>query len=175
MLNPEIQSFFNQKNIQSYKNLALNPILFKAGLAKDLPLAALIGVNLEKLNDEYCELTVPYRFLNKNPFNTTYWAVLGMVAEMASGALLLMYTHKSKPSVSTFVIATEAKFIKRAIGITRFKCDQGHEIAEKVYRTCQTFEGEEIKCKTLAYNENDEVVAEFHFTWGIKARKDKKK
>ncbi|MCO5234500.1 MAG: DUF4442 domain-containing protein [Chitinophagales bacterium] len=175
MLNSEVQSFFNRKNIQSYKNLVLNPILFKAGLARDLPLAALTGVKMEKLNEEYCELTVPYRFLNKNPFDTTYWAVLGMVAEMASGALLLMYTYKSQPSVSTFVVATEAKFIKRALGITRFKCDQGLEIAEKVYQTCQTFEGEEIKCKTLAYNENNEVVAEFYFTWGIKARKSKKK
>src|SRR5690554_3503827 len=99
----EIENFFDQKKIKEYKKLVLNPLAFKAGLIKDLPLASLIGVSLTKLDDNNCELTVPYRFLNKNPFNTTYWAVLGMVAEMGSGALLLMYTNKLKPSVSTFV------------------------------------------------------------------------
>lgn len=169
----EIENFFDQKNIKAYKKLVLNPLAFKAGLIKDLPLASLIGVSLTKLDNHHCELTVPYRFLNKNPFNTTYWAVLGMVAEMGSGALLLMYTHKMKPSVSTFVVGCEAKFIKTAVGLTTFKCDQGHEIAEKVMKTCQTFEAQEIKCYTNAYNEKGEVVAEFTFTWGIKARKPK--
>ncbi|HUH73919.1 MAG TPA: DUF4442 domain-containing protein [Chitinophagales bacterium] len=169
----EIENFFDQKKIKEYKKLVLNPLAFKAGLIKDLPLASLIGVSLTKLDDNNCELTVPYRFLNKNPFNTTYWAVLGMVAEMGSGALLLMYTNKLKPSVSTFVIGCEAKFIKTAVGLTTFKCNQGYEIASKVMKTCQTFEAQEIVCQTNAYNEKGEVVAEFTFTWGIKARKPK--
>lgn len=170
----EAAQFFNKKNLTDYQKLVLNPLAFKAGLVTGLPLASFIGVKLTKLTETDCEVTVPYRFLNKNPFNTTYWAVLGMAAEMASGALLLMYTNKLKPSVSTFVIACDAKFVKRAVGLTTFKCDQGLEIAEKVYRTSQTFEGEEIRCITNAYNEQGEIVAEFSFTWGIKARKPKK-
>ncbi len=170
----QTEQFFNKKNIKDYQKLILNPLAFKAGLIKGLPLAAFTGVKLTKLNETDCEVTVPYSFINKNPFNTTYWAVLGMAAEMASGALLLMYTHKLKPSVSTFVVGCDAKFVKRAVGITTFKCDQGLEIAEKVFNTCQTFEGEEIKCMTNAYNEQGEIVAEFSFTWGIKARKSEK-
>lgn len=170
----EIDSFFDQKNIEAYQKLVLNPLMFKAGLIKGLPLAAFTGVKLTRLDKEVCEVTVPYMFINKNPFNTTYWAVLGMAAEMASGALLLMYTHKLKPSVSTFVIGCDAKFKKRALGLTTFRCDQGLEIAEKVFNTSQTFEAEEITCRTNAYNEQGEIVAEFTFTWGIKARKPKK-
>ena len=169
----EIENFFDQKKLTAYTKLLLNPIAFKAGLVRDLPLASLIGVSLNKLNNKECELTVPYRFLNKNPFNTTYWAVLGMVAEMGSGALLLMYTNKMQPSVSTFVVGCECKFIKTATGLTTFKCDQGLEIAEKVMKTCQTFEAQEIVCKTIAYNEQGEIVAEFIFTWGVKARRPK--
>lgn len=170
----EMENFFDQKKIKEYQKLVLNPLMFKAGLIKGLPLAAFTGVKLTKLNATECEVAVPYSFINKNPFNTTYWAVLGMAAEMASGALLLMYTNKLKPSVSTFVIGCDAKFVKRALGVTTFKCDQGLEIAERVYRTSQTFEGEEITCRTNAYNEQGEIVAEFNFTWGIKARKPKK-
>jgi acyl-coenzyme A thioesterase PaaI-like protein len=169
----EIETFFDQKKINEYKKLVLNPFAFRAGLIKDLPLASLIGVTLTKIDDNNCELTVPYRFLNKNPFKTTYWAVLGMVAEMGSGALLLMYTHKIQPSVSTFVVGCECKFIKTAKGLTTFKCDQGLEIAEKVMKTCQTFEAQEIVCRTNAYSEQGELLAEFTFTWGIKARRPK--
>lgn len=166
-------SIFNPSNIREYQKRVGNPFLFKVGLMKDLPLASVIGVKLKQLNEEKCELTVPYKFLNKNPFKTTYWAVLGMSAEMASGLLLLMYTHKLKPSVSTFVTGCEAKFVKRALGKTTFRCEQGKEIAEKVTRTVQTFEPEEIRCITNAYDEQGELVAEFVFTWGIKARKPK--
>ena len=170
----DISTSFDRKKIDEYKSLVLNPFLFRAGLIKNLPLAAPTGVKISVLNDASCEVTVPYKFLNKNPFNTTYWAVLGMAAEMASGALLLMYTHKLQPSVSTFVIGCEAKFIKRAVGLTTFKCTLGHEIAAKVLETCETFEGVEIDCITPAYNEAGELIAEFSFKWGIKARKPKK-
>ncbi len=164
-------SFFNQAHIREYRKRVSNPFLFRLGLMKDLPLASVTGVKLKRLTAEECELTVPYKFLNKNPFKTTYWAVLGMSAEMASGLLLLMYTHKLKPSVSTFVIGCEATFVKRALGKTTFRCVQGKEIAEKIIRTARSFEPEEIRCVTNAYNEQGELVAEFTFTWGIKARK----
>lgn len=167
-------SIFTPSNISEYQKRISNPFLFKLGLIKDLPLASIIGVKLKHLNEEECELTVPYKFLNKNPFKTTYWAVLGMSAEMASGLLLLMYTHKLKPSVSTFVIGCEAKFVKRALGKTTFKCVQGKEIAEKITKTIRTFEPEELRCVTNAYDESGDLVAEFVFTWGIKARKPKK-
>lgn len=163
---------FNTDNIRAYQKQISNSFLFKLGLMKDLPLASLIGVKIVRLTEEECSLTVPYRFINKNPFKTTYWAVMGMAAEMASGLLLLMYTHKLKPSVSTFVIGCEAKFVKRAIGKTTFKCLQGEEIAEKIAATVATFEPQEIRCITNAYNEQGELVAEFIFTWGIKARSE---
>lgn len=167
------ESIFESKNLLAYQQKTRNPFLFKLGLIKDLPLASLIGVKLHQLNEERCDVSVRYKFLNKNPFKTTYWAVMGMAAEMTSGLLLLMYTHKLKPSVSTFVIGCEAKFIKRAIGKTTFSCTQGTEIASKILKTCHTFEPQEIRCITQAVDEQGEVVAEFVFTWGIKARHPK--
>mgnify|MGYP002357810986 CR=1 FL=1 len=116
-------TFFVDKNLMAYRKRVSNPFMFRLGLLKDLPLAAFTGVKLKELNEKECKLKVKYKFLNKNPFKTTYWAVLGMSAEMASGLLLLMYTHKLKPSVSTFVIGCEAKFVKRALGKTTFICD----------------------------------------------------
>ena len=169
-----IAASFDRKNLEEYRSLVLNPLKFRAGLMINLPLASVTGVKITKLEDDVCEVTVPYKFLNKNPFNTTYWAVLGMAAEMASGALLLNYTHKHKPSISTFVIGCEAKFVKRAVGLTTFVCTQGLEIAECVLKTSENFEAQQIDAITTAYNEAGEMVAEFSFTWGIKARKPRK-
>jgi len=165
--------FFDQEKLNEFQALMKSPIKFKLALVKMLPLASLVGIKLKRLDETTCELTVPFKWLNKNPFGTTYWAVMGMVSEMASGLLLLMYTYKLKPSVSTFVIGCEAKFHKRATGITVFKCEQGKEIAEKVQNTCSTFEPQEIECIANGYNEEGELVAEFKFTWGIKARKNR--
>ena len=158
---------------KDFQRLMGSPIKFRLALTKMLPLASVIGIKLKNLDQESCTLTVPYKWLNKNPFGTTYWAVMGMVSEMASGLLLLMYTHKLKPSVSTFVIGCEAKFHKRAVGITSFTCDQGLEIAQLVEETCNDFEAKEIRCIANGYSSEGELVAEFSFTWGLKARKKK--
>lgn len=165
--------FFKQENLTSFQKKISNRFLFKLILIKILPLASFVGIRIKALNNEKSELTIPYKFINKNPFKTTYWAVLGMGAEMASGLLLLMYTNKLKPSVSTFVLSCEAKFLKRAVKKTTFVCDQGIEIAEMVKKAAETFEPQEIECRTNAYNEDGDLVAEFIFTWGIKARKPK--
>jgi hypothetical protein len=175
MADASVVNFFDRKYLDEYKSNVLNPIKFKAGLLLYLPLASFTGVKITVLNNSSCDVTVPYKYMNKNPFNTTYWAVLGMAAEMASGALLQMYVYKRRPSVSIFVVGCEAKFVKRALGLTTFRCEQGLELAEKVMMTSQNFEAQEFDALTTAYNETGEVVAEFTFKWGIKARRSEKK
>lgn len=167
-------SILNTSNQNEFRRLMGSSFKFRLALLKMLPLASVIGLKLKKLDEEKCTLTVPYKWLNKNPFGTTYWAVMGMVSEMASGLLLLMYTYKIKPSVSTFVVGCEAKFHKRAVGITTFKCDQGLEIAKLVEETCRDFQAKEIRCVANGYDESGDLVAEFVFIWGLKARSPKK-
>ncbi|MCO5258560.1 MAG: DUF4442 domain-containing protein [Crocinitomicaceae bacterium] len=163
-------SHFNETNAQAFQKRMLNPILFRLMLYKMLPLAALTGVKLNTLDRDSVQLSVKYKFLNKNPFKTTYWAVLGMCAEMASGLLLLMYTYKLNPSVSTYVLSSDAKFIKRALGKTTFVCKQGAEIEQIIIEAIESKEPKEISCQTLAYNEQNELIAEFNFVWGVKVR-----
>lgn len=164
---------FNEKSIAQYKNAVTNGVLFKAAMAKTLPMGIVASLSIKNISNERCEVTVPYKYVNKNPFGTTYWAVLGMAAEMAPGALVMMYARNLKPSVSTFVVGCEAKFVKTAVGLTTFVTEDGLEIAEKIKATCLTFEPQEIITKSIGYNTKGEVVAEFVFTWGVKARRPK--
>lgn len=156
----------------AYKKLALSPF-FKAGLLKILPMGSIAGLKIISLDDQQCKVTVPYKYINKNPFNTTYWAVLGMAAEMASGALVQMFTHKIEPSVSMFVTGCDGKFIKRAVGVTTFICNDGQLIADTVQKAIETYEPQTIQSNVKGYDEDNNLLVDFSFEWSLKARKMK--
>lgn len=159
------------RKMDEYKNAMLNPVMYRAGMVSKLPMGLLAGLKITEIDGKHCKVTVPYKYLNKNPFNTTYWAVLGMAAEMAPGAMVMMYTYKSTPSISTFVVGCEGKFIKRAVGLTTFVFDEGHLVEEAVKRAVDTGEAQEFVTRSIGYDNKGEVVSEFTFTWGLKARK----
>lgn len=158
------------KESEEYRKLMTNPITSRAGMYYKLPMAAMAECRIIELNEELCKVAVPYKFLNKNPFNTTYWAVLGMAAEMAGGALLLMLTHKSQPSISTFVTGCTAKFVKTAKGLTTFVCNDGALIADKVEKAKATKQADTFNTNIVGYDDKGNVIAEFTFEWSIKAR-----
>jgi hypothetical protein len=158
------------KNKEAYRKLVLSPA-FKLGLMRILPMGAIAGLKITELDDQHCTVTVPYKFLNKNPFNTTYWAVLGMAAEMASGALVQMYTHKLEPSVSMFVTGCDGKFIKRALGVTTFICKEGQLVADTIKKAIDTKQPQTIKNNVKGYDKDHNLIADFNFEWSVKARK----
>ena len=62
---------------------------FNTFLMMKLPSAYLCGVRLKSVNNETCVTTVKYKWINQNPFNSMFWAVQGMAAELSTGALTL--------------------------------------------------------------------------------------
>mgnify|MGYP000846112318 FL=1 len=162
----------NTKNKEEYRKLVLSPF-FKAGMLKVLPMGTIAGLKITELDDLQCKVTVPYKYINKNPFNTTYWAVLGMAAEMASGALVQMYTHKSNPSVSMFVTGCNGKFLKRAVGVTTFICNDGQLIADTIQKAIDTKEAQTIKSNVKGYDKDQVLLVDFDFEWSLKARSKK--
>ncbi|HLP21250.1 MAG TPA: hypothetical protein VK174_13150, partial [Chitinophagales bacterium] len=91
-----------------------SPFLFKIFLLGRLPMGFLAGLSVRTMNHTQCQIDVPYKWLNQNPFSSTYFAVLSMAAEMSTGMPAMMMTNGSKPSVSMLVTKLEAEFIKKA-------------------------------------------------------------
>ena len=56
-----------------------------------LPSAWLAGVRVKKISLESCIVSVKHRWINQNPFKSMFWAVQGMAAELATGALVMSY------------------------------------------------------------------------------------
>jgi len=116
------------------------------------------------------QVTVPYKWFSQNPFGSTYFACLAMAAEMSTGLLAMMYTYKIYPPVSMLVVGLEAKYFRKATGITTFTCGDGEAIKNTIYDSISSGEGRIYKAKSVGKNTEGELVAEFFITWSFKVK-----
>jgi hypothetical protein len=123
------------------------------------------------INEEKCITSVPYKWLTQNPFRSVYFASLAMAAEMSTGALALSNIYKKIPGVSMLLTKMEASYFKKASGRIYFTCEQGKEITIVINEAILSVEGKSIIVRSAGKNKNDEVVAEFLFTWSFKAKR----
>src|SRR5215475_1792383 len=97
-----------------------HPLKTRMFLLKNLPNAFFSGVRIRDIDENSCLVTVPYKWLTKNPFRSTYFACLSMAAEMSTGALCLVHLYKRNPPVSMLVVKVESDYFKKATGRTSF-------------------------------------------------------
>ncbi len=135
-----------------------------------LPMAFIAGLRLTKLETTESNVTVRYKWLNQNPFQSIYFAVLSMAAELSTGILGFAHIYKQQPSVSMLVVNCTGSFHKKAIGKITFVCNDGLMIEKAIEQTKQTGEGITLQCTSTGTNEQGEVVATFEFTWSFKAK-----
>jgi hypothetical protein len=93
-----------------------------------------------------------------------------MGAEMNTAALILQYTYKHQPSISTLPLKCESEFLKKATGITKFVCNDGLEIKEKINIAVKTKKPIIIETYSEGLNKDAETVCKFKFTWSVKVR-----
>lgn len=167
-----IETFRSNNAIQSekYRGLVNSKLLFNLFLFRSLPMGFLAGLRVKECSPEKCSITVPYKWLNQNPFRSTYFAVLAMAAEMSSGMIAMMHTHNSTPSVSMLVTNLEAEFVKKATGVTTFTCENGKDILNIIEESIKTGEGKTIKCTAIGKSDSGDIIAKFVVTWSFKAR-----
>src|SRR4051812_44984537 len=77
-----------------------NPFLFKLFLLAKLPLGFFSGMKVKEIDTHHCVATVPYGWMTRNPFKSTYFAALSMAAELSTGALALFSVEQRNPSVA---------------------------------------------------------------------------
>jgi len=151
-------------------SLAKSSFKFRIYLFYKLPAAFFSGVKIKSITLEKCTTTVPYKWLTQNPFRSTYFASLAMAAEMSTGILALINTYNKKMRISMLVVKMEANYFKKATGITFFTCEDGLQIEQAVIEASKNQEGKTVTVTTIGKNKNDELIAEFLFTWSFKAK-----
>ena len=147
-----------------------NWFLFKFYAIQKLPLAFLTGFKIVELDELRCTTRVKYRYLNKNPFRSTFWAVLGMTAELSTGAYALLATKGKEKSIAVILVATHAQFVKKATDVTMFTCSNWLELDKAADRAIETGEPQTATGKSTGSNSDGETIAVFEFTWSFKTR-----
>ena len=78
----------------------ISPSKLNKYLMFKLPAAYFTGVRTKYLDDTTCVVNVKHRWLNQNPFNSMFWAVQGMAAELTTGALMMKKIRESGEKIS---------------------------------------------------------------------------
>jgi hypothetical protein len=164
------KSIATSRSSAAFLSIIKNPFKFRLFLLQQLPAAYFSGLKVEHVDEEQCTVSVPYKWFTRNPFRCTYFACLGMAAEMSTGILAMANVYKRKPKVSTLIVSMESKFYKRATNITRFTCTEGAAISEAIERAINLSEPQTVRVAVPGYNKEKELVAEFWLTWSFKAR-----
>jgi hypothetical protein len=148
-----------------------NPFLFRLFTFFKIPAARRAGLKLISLNVNSCKTSIPFKFFNKNPFKSIYFAIQSMAAEFSTATLALLELERHKESVAFIVVDLEATFHKKADGLTFFECTEGEEFRKKIELAIETGVSQEVRAKTVGSLADGTVVSTFYFTWSFKVRK----
>ena len=135
-----------------------------------LPAAWIAGVRVKEITDEKAVVTARHKWINQNPFQSMYFAVLAMGAELSTGILVMKKIQESNRNTSMLVTHIEADFTKKARGKIRFVCEEGNLIDEKIKRAVETGEGVTFNLNSKAFDEKNDMVCHFVFQWSIKRK-----
>ncbi|WGD35036.1 DUF4442 domain-containing protein [Olleya sp. YS] len=150
--------------------MKISPSKLNAFTMLKLPSAYFCGVRTKVLNDQQCITTVKHRWINQNPFNSMFWAVQGMAAEFATGAMMMMKIKSSGKKVSMLVTSNNATFTKKATGRITFVCDDGHKVDQALAAAIKTGDGQTVTMQSIGTNQEGLVVSTFNFEWSIKVK-----
>ncbi|SDR89410.1 DUF4442 domain-containing protein [Gramella sp. MAR_2010_147] len=153
--------------------MKLSPSKLNSFLMLKLPSAWLCGVRVKHIDQTECVVSVTHRWINQNPFNSMYWAVQGMAAELSTGALVMDKIQESNQKISMLVAKNNATFSKKAKGKIRFSCYDGDKVNDALQKTIETGEGQTFWMKAIGLNEEGVEVSVFEFEWTVKLKSKK--
>ena len=131
-----------------------------------LPAAWLTGVRVDKIDDNSATVKLKHMWINQNPFDSIFWAVQGMAAEISTGVLILKQIQIEKIDISMLVVNNNADFSKKAKGRILFSCNQG-EIVRETIKNLKIKKPKIIKLTSIGIDEKGDQVSKFNFYWSL--------
>ena len=153
------------------RKMAISSWKMKIFMLQNLPMAFIAGLKIIQIDRDSAQVSIPYKYLNKNPFKSIYFASQSMAAELATGILAMAAVKDHKIPVSMLVLQMKSSFIKKANSKIIFSCEDGQAIADAINKAVEDGEGHTINAKSIGKNKEGQVVSEFEFTWTFKAKK----
>lgn len=140
-------------------------------MLKALPAGFFAGLRLRSLTGTECSISVPYKWMTRNPFKSTYFASLLMAAEMSTGLPAWAAVRNSRKRISMLVTHVEADYFKKAAGLTIFTCTQVREFEELVNGLKEPQDKATLIAESRGLSETGELVAVCRITWSFALKK----
>jgi hypothetical protein len=150
--------------------MKISPSKLNTYLMFKLPAAYFTGVRATYLDNETCIVSVKHKWVNQNPFKSMFWAVQGMAAELATGALVMKKIRDSGKNISMLVVNNNASFSKKATGRINFECTEGKKLDDALTNAIETLEGQTVWLSAKGSNEDGVEVSNFNFEWTLKLK-----
>ena len=150
--------------------MKLTTATFNRFLLFKLPSAFICGVRVKEITFNRCIVSVKHRWINQNPFNSMYFAVQAMAAELTTGALVMLHIQESAKNIGMLVLSNTSVYTKKATGRITFVCENGNEIQLAIKNTIETGQSQTFWLKSVGTNEKGEQVSEMNFEWTIKLK-----
>jgi hypothetical protein len=154
----------------SFAALVTNRFKMKMYMLTHLPLAFVAGLAVTRFDELGATVSVPFKWLNKNPFGSIYFAPLSMAAELSSGLLALEAVQKSPTPVSMLVLAMQAEYLKKAKSKIFFSCNEKEALQQAVMHAAQTGQALTYDSNIEGVDTSNTVVARFRITWTFKIK-----
>ena len=112
-----------EKNLSKYqerlRNSFLNPFSFSLFFLFNVPMGWFSGMRLKHLDTKKAISRIPFRFFyrwqNKNPFKSIYFAVQCMGAELSSASMVALAVEGHKPSFAYIVTKMRSQYFKLSL------------------------------------------------------------
>lgn len=153
------------ENNQLFNKMKWN--LFLLGKLK-IPMLSHTGVKLIELNDNEAKVSIKLKRRTKNHLNSMYFGALAVGADVAGGIHAFYYAEKMNKKISFAFKGMNAQFLKRAETDCMFVSNDGKKVENAVLLSIKTKERVNETTKVVAFNLNNEIVAEFEMIVSIK-------
>ncbi len=158
------------KQQKEFRDNFLSPIKQRFFYFKSLPMALISGIKLIHLDENKSIAKVPFRWCNKNPFQSMYFAVQSMAAELSTAAPALMALKASDRNIAFIIVEVKAEFIKKAQSTISFCCLDYDKFHNAISSLDKANDAVTVTAKTVGKDTDDDDVAIFYFTWSFKVR-----
>jgi len=148
----------------------LSPFKQKLYYLKSLPMGLISGMKLIHLDEDKAIAEVPFRWCNKNPFNSMYFAVQSMAAELSTAAPVMLALKATDASIALIIVDVKVDFVKKAQSAITFTCVDYDKINLAVTQLKHSGDTATVTAKTIGRDVEGNEVATFYFTWSFKKR-----
>ena len=150
--------------------MKITPININRFLLIKLPAAFFCGVRVKELNDTQCVTQVKHKWINQNPFQSMYFAVLAMASELSTGALVIKKINDSEAKLSMLVTQNTGSYFKKATGKIKFTCNDGDKIDAIIGEAIASGEGQKMTLTSIGVDEQGDEVGRFTYEWSVKVK-----